>query len=405
MTKDAQHRSTAPPHQQALLARILQAVESADGALPFDAFMELVLYAPGLGYYTTGSVKLGAAGDFVTAPEISPLFARCLAAQVAEVFDQLTLRQQNSEKLAPRAADILEFGAGSGILAADLLEELARLKRLPDRYLILELSPDLAARQRDILRERLPELVNRVHWISQLPEHFNGVMLANEVLDAMPVHRFRIKENGDAEELFITEWQAGGLQIIAGPIRSPGLAEAIRILQAQGLANTHGYESEINLRMGPWMRALAESLSAGMALLIDYGYPRAEYYLPERDQGTLLCHYRHQAHADPLAYLGLQDITAHVDFTALAQAGLDAGLQLAGYSTQANFLLGCGLDQRLAEASQNPDELLTLAAGAKQLVLPSAMGERFQVMAFTRSLTPPGSGWCGFSSRDLSARL
>lgn len=395
MTQDAKHPSTASRHQQALLQQILQAIEAADDALPFDAFMELVLYAPGHGYYTAGAEKLGAAGDFVTAPEISPLFARCLAAQVAEVFDHLP----------PGPADILEFGAGSGILAADLLEALARLKHLPDRYLILELSPDLAARQRDILQARLPELVNRVHWISRLPEHLNGVMLANEVLDAMPVHRFRIKAQGDAEELFITGRQASQLQIIRGPIRSPGLAEAIRILQAQGLASTPGYESEINLRMGPWMHALAESLTTGMALLIDYGYPRAEYYLPERNRGTLMCHHRHQAHADPLAHPGLQDITAHVDFTALAQAGLDAGLQLAGFTTQANFLLGCGLDQRLAEASQNPAELVALAAGAKQLVLPSAMGERFQAMAFTQSLTPPESGWCGFSLRDLSTRL
>jgi SAM-dependent MidA family methyltransferase len=216
----------------------------------------------------------------------------------------------------------------------------------------------------------------------------------------MPVHRFAVREDGSPGEVMVRVQGAGWAEEVADP-ESPGLAEAVRALQAAGLALEPGYASEIDLRMGPWLAALGEAVGCGLALFIDYGYPRAEYYRAERRTGTLLCHARHRAHADPYRHIGLQDITAHVDFSALARAGLEAGWTLAGYSTQAHFLLGCGLDGLLAEAAVGEDSLDLLLA-AKQLVLPSAMGERFQVLGLAKGVS---GDWCGFSLRDLSGRL
>jgi len=391
-----QDQTDAAAHAAALEALIHAEIERAGGALAFDRFMDLALYAPGLGYYVAGATKLGASGDFVTAPELSPLFGGCVAAQCGEVLAALG------------GGDLLEFGAGSGALAAQVLAALAEQGVPPERYLILEPSPDLAERQRALLAERAPCWLERVHWVQRLPEGFRGVMLANEVLDAMPVHRFALGAGGEVLECLVTA-PDGGLALVTGAPVSPGLAAAVEritaLARAAGRPLPPGYRSELNLRLGPWMRAVADALSAGMLLLIDYGYPRAEYYLPERRDGTLLCHHRHQAHADPLANLGLQDITAHVDFTAVAEAGAAAGLGLAGYTSQAQFLIGCGLDRLLAAGAGDPAAMLDLAAGAKQLILPSAMGERFQAMALTRAVEPPASGWCGFSVRDLSGRL
>jgi len=379
-----------------LTALIRREIAAANGALPFDRFMELALYAPGLGYYVAGATKLGATGDFVTAPEVSPLFGRCVAEQCREALTTMG------------GGAVLEFGAGSGALAAELLSALAAADSLPERYLILELSPDLAARQRALLAERVPDLCDRVHWVDALPEQLRGVVLANEVLDAMPVHRFCLGDDGDVQELFV-EALGDGIAIRSGPPLSPGLLDAVALIQAQAQAQERalapGFCSEVNLRLRPWVQAVADGLAAGMLLLIDYGYPRTEYYLPERRDGTLMCHFRHQAHANPCANLGLQDITAHVDFSALAQAGTDAGLTLAGYTTQANFLLGCGLDRLMAQFADDPAAMLDLAAGVKQLLLPSAMGERFQALALTKQLPAPANGWCGFGLRDLSARL
>jgi SAM-dependent MidA family methyltransferase len=387
--------AAARAHSERLMVLIREAIAEAGGALPFDRFMELALYAPGLGYYVAGAAKLGPGGDFVTAPEISPLFGRCVAEQCREALARL------------EGGDILELGAGTGALAAQVLEELDRRAALPGRYLILEPSPELTDRQRRLLAERVPAVLDRVFWLDRLPEDLRGVVLANEVLDALPVHRFRIGASGDVEELFVIP-DKDGLAIRSGRPASPGLSRAIAQLQSSrpGLRLAPGYCSEINLRLAPWMRALASGLAAGMLLLIDYGYPRAELYLPERHDGTLLCHYRHRAHQEPLVNIGLQDITAHVDFSAVAEAGVEAGLELAGYTSQANFLLGCGLDRLLAEAGADPASLFRLTAGAKQLILPSAMGERFQAMALTKRLPPPEPhGWCGFALRDLRGRL
>jgi len=357
------------------------------GRLPFDRFMEAVLYAPGLGYYAAGCAKLGAEGDFTTAPELSPLFGRCLAAQCREVLSALP------------GGDILEFGAGSGALAGEILAALHRNGPLPGRYLILEPSPDLRARQVERMGTLATGPGGLVQWIDRLPQGFRGVVLANEVLDAMPVHRFQIGPDGEPLEVCAVPTPDGWEDRTAEP-ESPGLAPAVRRLQGMGLARAPGFGSELNLRLGPWLAALGEVLAAGLVLLIDYGYPAAEYYSAGRGAGTLLCHTRHHAHPDPYRDMGLQDITAHVDFSAVAHHAQAAGLDLSGYTTQALFLIGCGLDRELAAA--DPGEAMALTLGARQLLLPSAMGERFQVMALSRGLDGP---WCGFSSRDLRGRL
>jgi SAM-dependent MidA family methyltransferase len=226
-------------------------------------------------------------------------------------------------------------------------------------------------------------------------------VLANEVLDAMPVHRFRIGDAGEPLEVFVTE-RDGVLTETTGPVRSLGLAAAIADLQTAGLAQMPGYQSEINLRLGPWCTALSDCLSAGLALLIDYGYPATAYYQTDRSMGTLMCHFRHQAHGDPYQHIGLQDIGAHVDFTAVANAARQAGLEVAGFATQAQFLIGCGIDQLMAFGALDGLPPLDMTLAAKQLLLPAAMGERFKVLGLSRGLPSP---WRGFSMRDLQDRL
>jgi SAM-dependent MidA family methyltransferase len=370
-----------------LEGRIRSEIAAAGGLLPFDRFMELALYAPGLGYYVAGSAKLGPGGDFVTAPEVSPLFGACVAAQCAEALGRRG------------GGDILELGPGSGALAVQVLDRLQSLGRLPGRYLLLEPSPDLRERQGRAIAQQVPAWVDRCQWLERLPQGFRGVVLANEVLDALPVHRFRVGQDGTIEECFVRALDQC-LEDVWQPVRSPGLREAVAALQAVGLAIAPGYSSEVNLRLGPWVEALADSLAAGLVLLIDYGYPRSAYYQPDRTMGTLMCHWRHQAHPDPYRHIGLQDITAHVDFSAAARAGLGAGLDLAGFATQGHFLIGCGIEGLMLGADGLPD--LDLVLGAKQLLLPTAMGERFKVLGLARGVEGP---WCGFSVRDLSDRL
>ncbi len=369
------------------LARVIrEAAAAAGGELPFDTFMELALYAPGLGYYMAGAHKLGTGGDFVTAPELSPLFGRCLAGQIGEALSVLA------------GGEVLEIGAGSGALAAEILTQLERDGVLPERYLILELSPELRQRQARRIKAQAPALASCVHWLSAMPQGLKGVVVANEVLDAMPVHRFRIRADGSIGEIFVAPRGQGWVEVVAPP-SSPGLERAVRGLQAEGLATTPGYTSEVNLRLRPWIAGLAAAIDRALVLLIDFGYPRHELYRADRAMGTLMCHYRHEAHGDPYARLGLQDITAHVDFTALAEHAREAGLAIAGYATQAHFLLGCGLERLMAEAGQ---DRLSLALGAKQLLLPTAMGERFRVLGLTKRVE---AHWCGFAVRDLRDRL
>ncbi len=378
---EAEERETS----DRLRALIREQAVAAGGRLPFDRFMELALYAPGLGYYTGGRRKFGANGDFVTAPEVSPLFGRCLARQCRQVLQALG------------GGTILEFGAGSGVLAAELLAELETLGSLPERYLILELSAELQQRQRETLAGRVPHLLERVRWLSEPPPGLHGVVLANELVDALPVHRFRI-EDGRVLEQFVA-WRGEVPALVWDAPASPGLEPAVAALGPL----PDDYESEICLRAAPWIGSLAGTLDAGLALLIDYGYPRAEYYHPQRDRGTLMCHYRHRAHADPLLFPGLQDITSHVDFTALAEAGQAAGLTVCGYTTQAFFLMGCGLESLLAASDpERVAEHMALMQGVKRLTLPSEMGERFKVLGLCRGLDQAP---VGFSLRDMRERL
>jgi len=373
-------------HSQRLIEAIRSELNRRGGTIPFDRFMELALYAPGLGYYTAGARKFGAAGDFVTAPEISPVFAHCLARQCQQVLAGLG------------AGDLLEFGAGSGKLAADLLAELEALGQLPQRYLILELSAELRGRQQATIAARVPQLVGRVQWLEQLPDQgFRGVVLANELLDAMPVHRFRIT-NGRVLEQFVT-WRREGFAMLWDTPEDQLLETPLTGLASQ---RDH-YESEINLRAGPWIKALGKRFEAGLVLLIDYGYTGLEYYHPQRDRGTLMCHYRHRAHSNPFRYPGLQDITAHVDFSRLAEAAVEAGFSIDGYATQAFFLMGCGLDRLVAES--DPEDIrahLALVQGVKRLTLPSEMGERFKVLGLGKGIWEP---LIGFGMQDLRQRL
>jgi SAM-dependent MidA family methyltransferase len=363
-------------------------IERSGGAIDFSRFMELALYSPGLGYYSGGRQKFGAAGDFVTAPELGSMFARCLARQCREILEHLG------------GGDILEAGAGSGRLAADLLLELERLGRLPARYFILELSAELRARQAETLKQRAPHLIARVHWLDRLTERFRGVVLGNELLDALPVERFRVTDHG-IEQLQVG-WGKDGFLWKARPADENIRARIVPL----GLPP--GYTSEIGFAADGWVRTLAEKIEAGVLLLIDYGFPRREFYHPQRTMGTLMCHYRHRAHDDPLVLVGLQDITAHVDFTAIAAAAVlpspsgrgnegegKAGLDLLGYTSQAMFLLGCGLDE-IAGASDPGDARahLALTAEIKKLTLPSEMGELFKVIALGRGVSIPLAGFC-----------
>ncbi len=380
-------------HSRHLADLIRAEAVASGGALPFDRFMELALYAPGWGYYVAGARKFGPGGDFVTAPAISPLFGLCLARQCREVL------------VALGGGDILELGAGTGDLAADILDGLKLEASLPGRYLILEPGPELRERQRDLLEVRHPDLLGLIGWLDDLPSGFSGVLIANEVMDALPVHRFQVCEDHAVAEILVKPWGAGWEEVGAEAI-SPGLSEAVHALWAQGLAQEPGYASEINLRLGPWMQALAASMTRGLIVLIDYGYDRADYYRPERGMGTLMCHYRHQAHGNPYVHLGLQDITAHVDFSAAASGGRMAGLEVAGFTTQAHFLIALGLDDLLAERlggdQGTADGDLNWLLGAKQLVMPTAMGERFRVLGLAKNI---GRSWSGFSLRDLRGRL
>ncbi len=354
------------------------------GSIPFGRYMELALYAPGLGYYTAGKQKFGSAGDFVTAPEAYPVFGRCLARTAIEVLGWLG------------GGAILEVGAGSGKLAATMLTELAERGALPEAYYILELSPDLRERQVATIRQTAPEHAAGVRWLDHLPEPgFRGLVVANELLDAMPVERFKVAGR-TAKQLGVT-WREGRFDWIERPA-PPIVAERV-----ESLALASGYVSEIGLAAEAWVRTIGERVAAGVLLLIDYGFPRAEFYHPDRANGTLMCHYRHRAHPDPLILSGLQDITAHIDFTAIAQAGVDVGMNLLGYTSQAAFLIGSGLDE-FARAS-NPNDVrahLALTEQIKKLTLPHEMGELFKVCALGRG---PAQGLSAFRIQDRRSRL
>lgn len=377
-------------HSEKLIALIREDMERKGGAMPFARFMELALYAPGLGYYTAGARKFGVEGDFITAPEVSPLFGQCIANNCMPVLQQT-------------GGSILEFGAGSGVLARDVLQALERQDSLPQEYLILELSPELRQRQRDLLENSVPHLMERIHWLDALPQPgFKGVVLANEVLDAMPIHRFHKTEQG-VQEVYVCWSDEAGFIEIDQPADASVQQAVTAVEQELGREFEAGYTSEISLSIAPWLASLGDCLESAAMLLIDYGYARQEYYLPQRSMGTLMCHYRHRAHDNALILPGLQDITAYVDFSAVAEAAVAHGFEIMGYSTQAAFLIASGLDQLVSHI--NPEDqqaYLQVSQQIKTLTLPGEMGERFKVMglAYDCDVALPG-----FALQDLRGRL
>jgi SAM-dependent MidA family methyltransferase len=388
-------RSIPPPltaeeqaHSQRVTACIREALAAAGGWLSFERFMELALYAPGLGYYSAGSVKLGTGGDFVTAPEVSDLFSRCVARQCAQV-------------LARTGGEILEIGAGSGRMAAVILETLAGQDALPRRYAILEVSADLADRQRTRIERLAPQLRDRVVWLDRLPSApVTGIVLANEVLDALPVQRFvlrggRFRELGVGLESDRLTWREA-------PATENALVAAVTELASQLPSPLpEGYVSEVCLRLEPWITSIGECLGQGVLLLFDYGLPRAHYYHPQRIDGTLRCHFKQRAHDDPFINIAVQDITAWVDFTRVAEAAHAAGLEVSGFATQAAFLLGTGIES-LTAAPADTVTRARFAGEARRLMLPGEMGEAFKAMALTRELPLPLDG---FVHQDLRLSL
>lgn len=349
-----------------MLPRLREEIARSGGWISFARYMELVLHEPGLGYYAGAARKFGPQGDFVTAPELGALFGRTLARQLAE----LGLRE------------VLELGAGSGSLAATLLDQE------DFDYGILETSSELRARQQ-------ARLGARAQWLERLPERIRGVVLANEVVDAMPVHALAWRAEGIMER---------GVALAGGRLAWSERPAGGELLEtAKGLSVQAPYESEIGLVARAWMRELATRLDEGAIFVIDYGFPRREYYHPQRSMGTLMCHYRHQAHGDPFAHPGEEDVTAHVDFTALAEAASDAGLEVLGYATQAQFLVNCGITEVLSEANlDNALHYAPLAAEAQKLLSPSEMGELFKVLAVGRGVARP---LLGFVRGDRAATL
>ena len=387
---------------RALSEQIAGEVGARGGWISFARYMELALYAPLLGYYTGGAAKLGKDGDFTTAPEMTPLFGRALARQIAQILETAPSR-------------ILEIGGGSGGLAADLLLELEFLRALPERYSILDLSPDFRDRQKEAIRERAPHLLDRVAWLDSLPETIEGAVIGNEVLDAMPVHLVVKSDRGwnergvtvDSRHGFVFADRAlapdGGLDADA---LDAALLNAVDSAIGANDALTVGYTTEIGLAASGFIAAVADRLAKGVALFIDYGFPRREYYHPQRHAGTLMMHYRHHAHADPFFRPGLTDITAHVDFSAASNAALRPGAELLGYASQANFLINCRITDlasaSFASSAENPAAWAVQASALQKLLSEAEMGELFKVIAFGRKIDEP---LIGFSRGDRSGSL
>ncbi len=430
---------------------IAERIRAQGGWIAFDAYMAMALYEPGLGYYGGGSRKLGAAGDFTTAPELSDLFGACLAGQCAQWFESCDHR-------------VIEFGAGSGALAVQVLGELERLGFADTEYLIIELSGELAARQRERIARELPAALGRVRWLSAWPERFDGVVLANELLDALPVRAFQVIAGAGGELPRVMERgvrlranertvatsaaavneaatsQAAVNEAATSEAATPAFEWALRPAQADFAKRVlerleqarpdqsaggsppecAAYAGEIGEQAEHWVTEAAARLARGAILLIDYGFSRPEYFHPQRSMGTLMCHYRHHAHGDPFYWPGLQDITAHVDFTAIAQAAARGGLSTLGFVSQARLLTSLGLLERLADrhraltASKGPGDQLAWArqTQAVQTLLSEAeMGELFKAVAFGRDeeQVPFGRNQVpvpvGFSRGDRSARL
>ena len=367
-------------HSKWLTRMILEEIEASGGWISFARYMELALYAPGLGYYSAGAEKFGVAGDFVTAPDMSPLFARCLAKQVSQV-------------LSITAGNILELGAGTGKLACDLLRDLETQNKPPDHYFILEVSGELRKRQQALIGTLPKKLAQRVEWLDKLPQHFAGLVLANEVFDALPVHLVAWRSQGIYE-------RGVALADVKFCWKERPLANGELCNIASGLRVPADYVSEIHLAACGLMRSLAALLDQGVILILDYGFGTAEYYHPQRNRGTLMCHYRQQAHDDPFFLPGLQDITAHVNFSAIVESA--GGLRLLGYTTQEHFLVNCGITGILGKTAPDDAAYLPLASAAQKLLSPAEMGELFKVLALGKDIS---QRLIGFMSGDKSRML
>lgn len=368
---------------QALVADIHTSIDAAGGWIPFSDYMRMALYAPKLGYYTGGSRKFGAAGDFVTAPELTPLFGRALAKPISHVI-QAT------------GGDVLEIGAGSGRLAADLLGELAALDQLPQHYFILELSPDLAARQREALQQAVPDYLPRVTWLDQLPKSFVGCIVGNEVLDAMPCAVFARRQRVWHERGVV--WR-DGLQW-----EDRRLTDLGRVAHIDSTNLPDDYHTEIQFEAQGFVASLADCMQQGALILPDYGFAADEYYHPQRHLGTLMCHYRHHSHDNPFHLPGLEDITTHIDFSAIWRAATAAGWQLEGYTSQASFLLDAGLLDFLHGMDVSSPDYFKAAAAIQKLLSPAEMGDLFKVIGFSKGLNLQDL-LPGFRRDDRSGKL
>ena len=379
--------SSLEQHAQAITDHLQNHIKE-HGAMSFFDYMQFALYEPGLGYYSAGLHKFGPSGDFITAPEISALFSYSIAKQCREVL--ATLPQ----------GDILEFGAGSGQMACDILWYLQENQALPQHYYILEISPDLRQRQQEKLAATLPDFIDRIIWLDTLPETFNGIMLANEVLDAMPVHLFEWNHQ-PLKEAYVTLEKNKLTWHFDTPTST--LQNAFEHLKKDINTNQwpEPYRSEINTLMPGWIKSVANCLNQGVLLMIDYGYPSNAYYHPQRNTGTLMCHHQHKAHSDPLIHCGLQDITAHVDFSLATESAVNAGLTLEGYTNQSSFLINCGIHHFLTDIKQ-PEKRPNESAAVKKLLFPGAMGELFKVIAFSNNYE---ACLMGFAENDLSRGL
>ncbi len=371
------------------LVELIQQQIKTSGPIPFKQFMELALYADNVGYYQNPNhTQFGKYGDFITAPLISVLFAKTLANQIVPIFEQL------GERI------IAEFGAGSGQLAVDLLQALEAKNILVEKYVIVEISDALKQQQRKLFEEKIPHLIAHISWQSELPDEFIGVAIANEVLDALPVHRFQIA-NGELFECYV-DAQENQFVWQLKAIENAELKQKLTAIQQNFLNQVLHYQSEINLAIKDWINRLSKQFKRGVVLLFDYGYGRKEYYLPERDQGTLLCYYQHQVHDNPLIYVGEQDITAHVDFTSVAEQAFDHEFWIVGYTTQAHFLLSLGITDFLEQLDVSSKERILLNQQLKKLIQPHEMGEIIKVMALGKEFEAPLKG---FELLDLRSRL
>jgi len=388
-------------HAKKRSLQVIECVASAckknNGWIRFSEYMNIALYQPAIGYYSGGLQKFGQKGDFITAPEVSPLFAQCLANQISEVM--------NNMKKASDAAlgvDIIEFGAGSGILAAELLLQMQKLDVLPEKYFILELTAELKYRQKETLKNKAPQLLDRVFWLDELPGSIdNAIVLANEVLDAMPVEGFSVTDNG--LETLMVGFEDGRLVSRYQSVDSSVEQTVLEIQQRSDVSFSEPYRSEYNPAIQGWLTGIEKSVNNLVILLIDYGYNEQEYYHEDRNNGTLMCYYQHRAFDDYLRWPGLQDITAFVNFTDVAYSAVGSGMEVSGYTTQAAFLLANGLSELHAEqVTDDIQQQIMLSQQIKTLTLPSEMGDRFKVMALTKNYEKP---LMGFSMLDLRNRL